>query len=74
MREYKEIQGVFANVRHRGTMWHATLALNACVARLGLWMNHLKYFRDPIRRFESLGDFSGTSLQVWGPGVQFTPN
>ena len=55
MREDKKIRGYFVNVRHRGTMWHATLSSDARVARLGYGMNHLKDFRDPVIRFESLG-------------------
>ena len=45
----------FANVRHRGTTWHATSDSNARLARLRPGMNHLTKFRDLIIRFESLG-------------------
>ena len=53
--EDKLMSVFFANVRHHGATWHATSASDARVARLGPRMNHLKDFRDPIRRFESLG-------------------
>ena len=55
MRKIRLYQGFFVNVRHRGIMWHTTSAFDACVAYLEPGMNHLKDFRDPIRRFESLG-------------------
>ena len=45
----------FANVRHRGTTWHATSASDACVVGLGPLVKHLMYFSDPDVRFESLG-------------------
>ena len=56
--KYEKIKNLglfFANIRHRGATWHATSALDARVMRFGPGMNHLKDFRDPIRRFESLG-------------------
>ena len=49
MGEEKNLGVFFANIRHRGAMWHATLVSDARVAHLGPEMNHLKDFRDPIR-------------------------
>ena len=49
----KKFRVFFANIHHRGA-WHATSALDACVASLGRLVKHLMYFRDPDGRFESL--------------------
>ena len=51
----KKFRVFFTNIRHRGATWRATLVSDARVAHLGPGINHLKDFRDPIRRFESLG-------------------
>ena len=51
----KNMEGLFANSCQPDTTWHATSALEAGVARLGLRMEHLTKFRDPGGRFESLG-------------------
>jgi hypothetical protein len=54
--EDKNMEGFFfANSCYPETTWHATSALQASVARLGLRMEHLTKFRDPGGRFESLG-------------------
>ena len=53
--EDKEYGGPFANSCQPDTTWHATSALEASVACLGLRMEHLIKFRDPGGRFESLG-------------------
>ena len=50
----KKFRGFFANIRHRGTRWHATSASDARVAGLGPLVKQLMYFRDPDGRFESL--------------------
>ena len=51
----KNLEGLFANSCQPDTTWHATSALEASVACLGLRMEHLVKFRDPGGRFESLG-------------------
>ena len=64
----KKFRVFFANIHHRGATWHATSALDACVASLGRLVKHLMYFRDPDGRFESLGpkwNFA-TSSETWG--------
>ena len=50
----KKFRAFFANIRHRGAVWHATSVSDARVAHLAPGTNHLKDFRDTIRRFESL--------------------
>jgi hypothetical protein len=47
MGEDKNIQGIFANIYHRGATWHATSASDTCVARLGPPMKQLTEFRGP---------------------------
>jgi hypothetical protein len=51
----KKIRVFFANIRHRGATWHATLTSDAHVAGLKHLVKHLMYFRDSDGRFESLG-------------------
>jgi hypothetical protein len=53
------------NVRQRGTTWHVTLALDACMAHLGPGM-------DLNTRFGSLGNPNELAVQIWGLVVHFT--
>ena len=43
-----KIEGFFVNICQCGTMWQATSASEARVARLGPRMDHLKWSRDPM--------------------------
>ena len=46
--EDKIMQESFVNICQPGTMWHATSASEARVARLGSRMDHLTTFRDSM--------------------------
>ena len=51
----EEFRGFLVNACHHGATWHATLASSVHVARLGYGMDHITWFRDSNKRFESLG-------------------
>ena len=54
-------RGLFGNICQCGNTWHASLALDTCVAHLEPQTKHLTEFRDPNARFKSLGIY----VELW---------